>query len=342
MLAITTYATKNYLFVWPQMLRRVVAASNHLESGHFIFSTDKSKEAKAAAEIIEKELPANWHVHVIQHDIPNDSTENYKTDAQIRIAVLQGSAFAFARKLKVDYCWSVESDILVHPNSLKMSEWVLNMPDNYYDVAMVTYPNSLFLGGFGTPQNHIAQDFLPNERVLTEKLKKRLENSERFAKNYINKKQPLPKRWYNHKKKLDKLISECPSDGNLFNVIAKYGWRQRGWFESAYPGIGKGSIVPVKWVGLGCTLLSKRALSLATFEGYNGEGTQDLFLCWNRWNNNGLNICCIPHVLCDHVKPELDENRKKTGKIIHMKSYHETDGECIGHLRMKSQEWINI
>jgi hypothetical protein len=340
--SICTYATKGYLFVWPQMIRRIAAAVSHLESGHFIFATDKSKEAKAAVEVVQKELPENWQIHAIEHDMPDDTSENYKLDAQIRIAMLQGSAFSFARKLKSDLCWSVESDILVHPDSLRISEWVLNMPDNYYDVAMVTYPNNKFLGGRGSYQHPIAEDFLMNERVVPERLQKRVLAHNETLKKFVKNQKKLPERWGKIKEKLDKLVRECPPDGNVFAVNGKFGWRKRGWFEDAYPGIGRGSIVPTDWLGLGCTLLSKRALSLSTFEGYQGTGTQDLFLCWNRWNPDGMNLACIPHVLCDHVKPERDKDGKRTNKIIHMKAWHESEGESIGHLRTTTVPWINL
>jgi hypothetical protein len=81
--------------------------------------------------------------------------------------------------------------------------------------------------------------------------------------------------------------------------------------------------------------LSNKALQLADFNGYQGKGTQDLFLCWNRWNNNGLKIACVPHIACDHIK-------KKDGKIIHYRAYHETQGECRGHLRQRPQEFISL
>lgn len=342
MLSIATFATKGYLFAWPQMIRRVAAAVSHLDGGNFIFSTDKSKEAKEAIRVVEKEFPANWNIHGIEHDMPDDTSENYKLEAQLRIAILQGSAFSLARKLKSDFCWSIESDILVPPDALKISQWVLNMPDQYYDVAMVTYPNSGFLGGRGNYQHPIAEDWLLHERVVPERLKNRVEIHDKIAQKQIKKNGKISERWMRIKTKLDKLVRECPPDGNVFAINGKYGWRQRGWFENAYPGIGRGAIVPTDWVGLGCTLLSKRALSLATFEGYDGKGTQDLFLCFKRWKPDGINMACIPHILCDHVKPERDKNNNRTDKIIHMKSWHESEGECIGHLRITSIPWISL
>jgi hypothetical protein len=104
--------------------------------------------------------------------------------------------------------------------------------------------------------------------------------------------------------------------------------------DFAYPGIGKGAIVPSDWCGLGCTLLSAKALALAEFSGYDGRGTQDLFLCWHRWHPAGLRIACVPHCVADHVK------RDKDGKIVHYRAYHETEGEYRGHLRVRQQEWM--
>ena len=44
-LAITTYATRNYLYCWPQFVRAIVSAISHLESGNFIFNTLGSRDA---------------------------------------------------------------------------------------------------------------------------------------------------------------------------------------------------------------------------------------------------------------------------------------------------------
>jgi len=135
--------------------------------------------------------------------------------------------------------------------------------------------------------------------------------------------------------RLSERVKESEPDGNIWDVIAKYGWRRRGWFDFAYPGIGRGSIVPIDWCGMGCTLMSQRALALADFNGYNGGGTQDLFLCWHRWHPAGLRIACVPHIACDHVKRRGD-------KIEHLRAFHEADGEYRGHLRVRSQECSTV
>jgi hypothetical protein len=56
--------------------------------------------------------------------------------------------------------------------------------------------------------------------------------------------------------------------------------------DAAYPGLGIGAVVPSDRCGFGCTLMSKRALSLAQFDGYDGSGTEDLYMVWKRWHRN--------------------------------------------------------
>jgi hypothetical protein len=193
----------------------------------------------------------------------------------------------------------------------------------------VTYPNGLFLGGNGTPQHPIAEDFSEKERKLPPRLIRALEACREKLKA-----EPTSEKEGKRMGRLHERVKRCPPDGNVFEVTAKHGWRRRGWLDFAYPGIGRGSIVPSDWCGLGCTLLSAKALALATFEGYDGRGTQDLFLCWHRWHPAALRIACIPHCVADHVK------RDKDGKIVHHRAYHETEGEYRGHLRVRQQPWM--
>ena len=355
MLAISTYATKSYFYVWPQFLRKVSIAASHHKEVYFILATDKSKEAEEALEIAKEELPEGWKLVSINLDIEEEE-EKYKEKSQILIAKLQNAAFNFARKLRVDFLWSVESDVLVSEESLKISEWVLQMTDlngNYfYDVAACTYPNALFLGGFGNPYKQIEEDFNFEERKIPERFKKVFEKRQEILKELQKEESELIKLQNNKKEnlikikeKIDKQISKLeklnqkvknfPPDGNIWEVIAKYGWKRRGWFDFAYPGIGRGSVVPSDWCGLGCTLLNKKALSLSEFSGYQGKGTQDLYLCWEKWYPKNIRIACIPHCPSDHVKIDKEEN-----KIIHYKAYYETDGEFKNHLRTKIEDWI--
>ncbi len=338
MLAIATYATKSYFYCWPQFLRRIAAAAGHHAEAHFILATDQSDESKQAIETARHELPEGWRIQAVQLPLDDGGADgkDYQVEAQMRIAALQGAAFAAARKIRATALWSVEADNLVSADALRVAEWTLMMPQadgsNFYDVAAVTYPNGLFLGGNGTSQNPIAEDFNEKERKLPPRLVRALEVCRERLKDC--KDNEIREREGKRLGRLHERVKKCPPDGNVFEVTAKHGWRRRGWMDFAYPGIGRGAIVPSDWCGLGCTLLSAKALALATFEGYDGRGTQDLFLCWHRWHPAGLRIACIPHCAADHVK------RDKDGKIVHHRAYHETEGEYRGHLRVRQQEWM--
>ena len=316
MITITVAGTKSYLYAWPQCVRAIAVAAAHHTDAHFIFATDESKEGKEAGELAQRELPDGWKVSVLNLPIKDDQSTKYKEEAQIRIAALQGACFSFSRKIRSDACWVVESDTIVSADSLRVLEWTLAMPtadgSPHYDIAAATYPNGLFLGGFGTPQNQIAEDFLPSDKEVR-----------RIG-------------------RLRERVKKCPPDGNVWEVNAKHGWRRRGWMESAYPSIGRGAIVPSDWCGLGCTLLSKRALLHSDFTGYEGKGTQDLFLCWNRWYPAGLKIACVPHIVCDHIKRKSPDHPADVPEIIHYRAYHETEGECRGHLRVREQAFVQV
>jgi hypothetical protein len=337
-LAIATYATKSYFHCWPQFLRRIAAAAGHHAEAHFILATDQSDEAKAAVEAAKVELPEGWRIQAIALPLEDGGVEgkDYKQPAQMRIAALQGAAFAAARKIRATALWSVEADNLVPPDALRVAEWALAMPTEdgspFYHAAAVTYPNGLFLGGNGTPQNPIAEDFNEKERKLPPRLVRALEACRARLKDCQDK--AINEREGKRLGRLAERVRKCPPDGNVFEVTAKHGWRRRGWMDFAYPGIGRGAIVPSDWCGLGCTLMSARALALATYEGYDGKGTQDLFLCWHRWNPNGLRIAAIPHTAADHVK------RDAKGEVVHHRAYHETEGEFRGHLRQRQQPWM--
>jgi hypothetical protein len=138
-----------------------------------------------------------------------------------------------------------------------------------------------------------------------------------------------------------KKVRACPPDGNIWQVIAKHGWRRRGWLDHAAPGIGRGAMIESDWCGFGCTLMNAAALALADFEGYDGRGTEDLFVCWHRWHPAGLRLNVIPHCPCDHV---IWEKKKggDAGAYTHHIAYHEPEGECRGHLRVRQQPWLEV
>jgi hypothetical protein len=340
MISIVTAATKSYLHVWPQLIRAIATAAAHHVEAHFIFATDQSEEAKKAAEYAKGRLPEGWKITVLNLPITEDE-KSYKEAAQIRIAQLQGAAFEFARRIKSDLCWSVESDTIPTADALRVLEWTLQMPDAlgdpYYDIAAATYPNGLFLGGFGSYQSQINEDFLPKERKLKPRLTLLLEACESRLKE--TKDRNVAEKEMKRMGRLREWVKKSPPDGTIWEVTAKYGWRRRGWMDFAYPGIGLGAVVPSDWCGLGCTLLSKKALALADFNGYVGKGTQDLFLCWSRWHPAGLRIASVPHVACDHIK-----RREQNGKneIVHHVAWHDTTPEHFGHLRQREQPFVAI
>jgi hypothetical protein len=344
MIAITVAATKSYLHAFPQCVRAIAAAAWHLESAHFILATDESKEAKAAAEIAQRELPEGWKVTVLNLPIKDDASTRYKEEAQLRIAALQGAAFAFARKIRAQRCLVVESDTIIPADALRVLEWTLSMPtadgQPHYDIAAATYPNGLFLGGFGSQSHQIAEDFLPHERKLSPRLKLVHETCEARLKTC--KDQKTAEREMKRMGRLRERIKSSPPDGNIWEITAKHGWRRRGWLDFAYPGIGRGSVVPSDWCGLGCTLLSQRALAHADFTGYEGKGTQDLYLCWHRWAPAGLKIAAVPHIACDHIKRRSSSDPADSPEILHHRAYHELEGEHRGHLRVRTQPFVSV
>lgn len=345
-LAIGVAATKSYLYAFKQCVRNIAAAGSHHERAMFILATDKSDEAQQAIETAREELPEGWAIQAIQTDLDDTLTGGkYDVTPQIRIATLQGQLYAFARKIRAEQFFSVESDTLIPPNALKVLEWTLEMPREdgtpFYDIAAGTYNNGLFLGGFGSYQNQIEEDFLLHERIVPKALLKERDSLERkviqLMKDPEKNKAELEVR-HTEGQDIMRRIKECPPDGNIWQVTAKHGWRRRGWMDFAYPGIGEGAVVPSDWCGLGCTLMNKRALSLADYQGYQGKGTQDLFLCWEKWHPAGLKIACVPHVVASHVKRVKDDKGNEV--FENLIGYHEQQPEYKGHLRLKKELFI--
>lgn len=353
-IAISICATKNYVYAMPEQLARIQANIRDLDSGVVILVGDNSKELLFIKNLYISLFPEGWEVILAADPTINDSDSkyiNYKEEAQLLIAKMRDTAFTIARKKKVDYLWSLDSDVLPPHNALRCMKTMLDFDDGYYSVSTCPYPNHSMIGGRGSLQHQIGEDFTIDERkVPTElkerynKVKKELEEIEKQSRSLIkegkldeNSFEELNKRAKLAREdfvKVNEEIKKCPPDGNIWEVIAKYGWRKRGWLEFSYPAIGKGSVVPSDWAGFGCNLLDKRALETASFVGYEGKGTEDLYCIWNYWYPNNIRLNVITHCLCDHVIWE----KKKGGdsdKYTLLKSYHETEGECVGHIRIK-------
>lgn len=340
MLAITICATKNYTYAMRAQARRVAANCAHLphEDVTVILVGDNSPELRAIHALYSKEVLPRATVRHVALPILSDAHQNYKENAQLLIARMREAAHATARALGADQCWSLDSDVLPPANALRCMQDMLRFDNGYYSVSTCPYPNTAFLGGFGDPHHPICEDFLPKERKIPDELMAEFQANEKELATYAEKNEQPPrdvqKRWEETNRK----IRECPPDGNIWEVIAKYGWRRRGFLDNAYPAIGRGAVVPSDWCGFGCTLMNKEALALATFEEYEGLGTEDLFVCWNRWYPAGIRINVIPHCPCDHVIWEKKKGGDAT-KYVHHVAYHETNGEFRGHLRTKQVPW---
>jgi hypothetical protein len=264
--------------------------------------------------------------------------ENYKNAAQLLIAQMRTAAFERARAWGASLCWSLDSDVIPKSaNCFATLRWILTMPGAYYEVAISPYPSQTggdLLTGRGCPENPIFQDFTKEERKIPDELAKRIDAYEKALKALAELKPPMPpsKAMADEATAINKAISECPPIGNIFEMNAKNGWRRRGWLSAAYPGLGRGCVVPSDWCGFGSTLMSRRALDEADFVGYDGGGTEDLFVVWHRWHQVGIRIGSALHEPSSHV------SRRADGKFFISTIRFVTDadagkGECTGHLR---------
>ena len=300
---------------------------------------DQSEEVKnEAIKHLKPKMPAGWDFVLIPMDLQNDEElKNYKNDAQLLIAQMQGEALDYARGLNADYFLSIESDVLIPTNAIGVLIDTLKFDRGYYDVAMCTYPSQgggSFLGGRGNYQHPIAEDYLPEERDMPKELQEKIKRREKD----FSKKGFVPDEdWHKEGKEVHEEIKKCPPKYGIWKTLHEFGWRQRGWMEHAYPALGKGCILPTDWVGMGCTMLSKRALELAHFDGYAGYGTQDLHLCWHCWKPNGLNLSVVTHAVCDHiVRARGGEDEQYFDKPVMIRAFHEPEGEYVGHLRQQN------
>ncbi|MEZ5939770.1 MAG: hypothetical protein R3C18_00150 [Planctomycetaceae bacterium] len=334
-LGITICATKNYTYAMGDQARRVIANLRGVAPGHIILSGDDSPELARIVDLYKRIVPEGWGIHLIKNQgLNDDHGQHYKRSAQLLIAALRSEAFSCARKLNCDMCWSLDSDVLPPANALRCMRTMLDFDDGYYSISTCPYPNQLFLGGRGTPQNPICEDFLPSERKLPDELKERWEKHE---KEFAEAKGEAQAALMEERKKLQEEIRKHPPDGTIWQVIAKHGWRRRGWLDHAYPAIGKGAVLPSDWCGFGCTLLNRQALDLAYFDGYDGKGTEDMFIVWKRWHPAGLRLNVITHCPCDHVIWEKKKGGEE-GKYTLLETYHEGDGEYAGHLRIRPKQ----
>lgn len=326
--AILTAATGSFAYALPDSIRSVRQAMCGRGDCKYILATDSEKIAASAKEL----WGGDFHHILIS---VRDDTEKYKEASQFVIAKLQGSLFDHARDDGFDLAWSVESDVIVHPYSFDGLKWVLESPMPRYDVAVATYWNGQFLCGRGTPEMPIMEDFEIGERKVPDNEIKKYNNMKKAVDSISrpqNEKEAEAARKISEEfGELRKKLMAYPPKENVFALNSKK-WRRRGWLDHAYPGAAvKGAVLPTDWCGLGCTLLSKKALLTSDFIDYDGRGTQDLYLCYHRWLPAGIRIGLNVSVPATHVK-------QKDGKNIHYVPQFVSSGEFEGHLRLRTFE----
>lgn len=337
-LSITICATAEHSQALLAQVARVQANVIHWKGkpGIIIIAGDDSQAVKDAGQLYKNFLPA-WevtHLKVLPADYKRPTGNE---DAMMVLARLRAAAFSFARIKDPDCVWSLDSDVLPPANALRTMRDMLQFDNGYYAVATCPYPNAFLIGGLGERGNPIYPGVYPDERKIPEKLlarKKELEaqiGSQQSGSNAENELSAI-------NAEIAENLNTYPAVGNVFARNALNGWKPRGWFDDNYPGIGKGAVVPVKWAGFGCNLINREALSYINWDGYSGGGTEDLFVCYDRWEQAGLRLCAISHVLCDHVK--VNPGRPEEKIIFSM--HHEVSGPMAWHCRSETRPYYQF
>ena len=340
-LAIYTCGTEGYTYAMTAQARRVqsclAACDRALEVLVIVVGDGSQGNHDAITEY--KTLLPNASVELLHHDGLEAGEKNYDNATQLLIAQLRTMATSRAISWGADYCLSMDSDVLPPSNALRCMLDMLEFDNGYYGVAACPYPSQgggAFLCGRGTPQRPILPCFYEDEKDIPEKLTKARDRLQKRCDKHVEQGKQPPQDLIDKLHKSEKDIEEIPPQSNIFALNGKH-WRKRGWFDNAYPAIGLGAIVPSDWCGFGMTLMNKEALALCDWSGYDGSGTEDLYVTWHRWHPRGIKIAAIPHCPCDHVV----RNRADKNKLVHIVSGHELDGECVGHLRQTARPWYS-
>ena len=341
MFTITVCATTGFTKALTAQARRVQAACRHIPKGTMVIVGDECKDLDVTANLY-KELMPQWDVKLIKHKNLKVGPKAYDEQPQLLIAQLRTSAFSYARSIGTTQCLSLDSDVLIPENSVRCMQTMLEFDNGYYSIATCPYPSQGgggFLAGRGTPQRQILPDFYTDELNVPEDVLKTFKAMQEEVNNF---KEKGSKEFEEKVKALQKFEEDLKKYGPKGNVWALNAvqWRRRGWMEQAYPAIGKGAIIPTDWVGFGCTMMNSRALDLVDFCKYQAKGTEDIAVVWNYWYPAGLKLCSIPHCLCDHVIRDRN-NPKNPDKLILCNAYHETEGEMVGHVRVRHQPFFS-
>jgi hypothetical protein len=144
MIAIATYATKNYCYALGVVAQRIaqnIRDAKQIGRCFFVMASDDSEEAGVGYAHFEKALSAvgcETYRAIISGCDDDHKDKAYKDEAQRLIARLQTSAWDFARSKNPELLWSVESDVIPPENALRVLMDTLSFDSGYYDIAMVT------------------------------------------------------------------------------------------------------------------------------------------------------------------------------------------------------------
>lgn len=368
-ITIMVCATESYCYAINSQADSILMALDYAKiKADIIFVGDKSQGFLKAQE---KFISSGHKVHLVIDKNFTNNEKNYDTHQQLTIAQMRQTAVVEALSFENKYALFFDSDVLPSHNSIKSMIDTLKFDSGYYSISFCPYLSQGggdILGGFGDHKEAIYKNIHDNEKKFNPKIK-RIEKkfNARAKKGKI-----INENWI---KALNKAKEETQANGNVFDLNAK-GYRKRGWFNWAYAGIGKGSIVPTDWSGMGCTMMNRKALTLCNWIGYEGKGTEDLYINHERWGLHGLKIGLVAHSPADHIlrsvfvsgkmrkvlekiyrlarakkkikKWWIDvlnneaEKLEKAGKLkfVHAQIFHERDGEFKDHIRTKNKPFL--
>ena len=344
-------ATERHFYATRAQASRVQACLHLLNDSNLeveIYLTGDGQKVEELASHYEQ-LFSGWLNVEVDCEVCSDYTQGeacYDKQSQLLVAQLRTECVNRARAANADYLWFLDSDVLPPANALDCLFWALKFDRGYYEVAFGLYPSQgggPFLGGRGTPESTILPNVYPEERIIPGKLALRMEA---LTKRRDELRAAITERDEDDKVEayrqtirtigqIQAKLERFPAQGDVQSLNSRK-WRKRGWFDFAYPAIGKGAMVPIDWCGFGCTLLTRRALAFCDFSGYDGTGTEDLYVIWRKWHNAGIRIAGLPHVLCDHVI-----RVRGSEKYVIVECYHERQGECVGHLRQRNRPFYD-
>jgi len=341
-LAIYTTATEGYTYALKAQARRIqscvkAACSDGRKFKLLVLLVGDGCDGLKDADEHYRELLPDAEVELLGGSELVPGEKNYDRGTQLLIGQMRTLATRRAISWGADRLLSLDGDVLPPSNALRCMLDMLEFDRGYYGVAACPYPSQgggPFLCGRGVPERPILPCFYEDEKDIPEELQKKRDGLRSEIDEVVKAGIEPTQKLLDALKDADKEIESVPPNGNVFELNGRK-WRRRGWFDNAYPAIGKGAVVPCEWSGFGCTLMNEEAMALCDWSGYDGAGTEDLYINFHRWYPAGIKIAAIPHAPCDHVV----RHRTEKGKYVHIITGHEQSGECIGHLRQWTRGW---